>query len=116
MIKHIVMWRIDKVPPETLKKTNQDLKKLLLELGGKVQSVKRTEVGIQEGLPPVMVLYMEFGDWAGLEQYSGHPEHLAAITELRKHTTKVGSVDYETERASRNRRFRPRRNRGPKDK
>ncbi len=108
MIKHIVMWRIDKTPAESLEKTISELKKMLLKLGGSVPSVSHVEVGIEEGLPPTMVLYMEFRERTGLEEYSVHPEHLAAITELRKHTTKLGSVDYETgkKRGNRRRPFR----------
>ncbi|MBN2586240.1 MAG: Dabb family protein [Candidatus Fermentibacteraceae bacterium] len=105
MIKHIVMWRIDKAPAESMSRTIPDLKKMLLKLGGSVPSVLHAEVGIEEGLPPTMVLYMEFRDRAGLEEYSIHPEHLAAVTELRKHTTKLGSVDYETGKKRGNRRF-----------
>jgi|GEM_PF-3427524 len=95
MVRHIVMWKIDKVPADRAADTAGDLREMLLRLRDGIDSVLRAEVGLQYEYPPLMVLCMDFQNWEGLEEYRVHPDHLAAVKVLRKHTTKLGAVDYE---------------------
>lgn len=89
------MWKVDRIPKDKGMETAEDLARMLMRLGESVHAVVSAEVGIQEEEPPLMVLSMIFGTWEDLEDYRVHEDHVAAVKVLRKHTTKLGAVDYE---------------------
>lgn len=95
MVRHIVMWKVDSIPKDKGIETAEDLRQMLLRLGDSIPVVMDTEAGVQNEDPPLVVLNMIFDDWDDLEEYRVHPRHIAAVKVLRKHTTKLGAVDYE---------------------
>ncbi|WP_040211440.1 Dabb family protein [Clostridium polynesiense] len=99
MVKHIVMWRIKDHAEGKSKKDNCLLIKNDLEgLKSKIPGIINIEVGINilmDNAAYDLVLYSEFEDYEGLNQYQNHEEHLkvAKYIGLVKEDRIV--VDYE---------------------
>lgn len=96
MVKHIVMWNIQ----ESLDKeeTLQTLKSTLEGLMGKVEVLRKVEVGFNYNDTPSaheVVLYTEFDSKEDLETYLVHPAHVEAGKYVRSVVKDRVVVDYE---------------------
>ncbi len=101
MIKHIVMWRFKESAQGLSREENvRRVKAALEDLVAKIPEVVRLEVGANakpgEGAAD-LVLYSEFRDWAALDRYSAHPEHVAVAGLLKELREERRVVDYEVD-------------------
>ena len=99
MTKHIVMWRLKDFTNGTNKEENaKKLKSLLESLKGKINEIRRIEVGININPSNAafdVVLYSEFDSLSDLEAYQKHPEHLKIVNFVNEVRSERGVVDYE---------------------
>ncbi len=98
MIKHIVLFKLKADLPDEQKKSKLESFKADLEaLTGKVDTLKKMEVGInvnpQEEYD--LSLVSEFDDLRGLKAYAEHPEHVKVGGTIREVLEKRACVDYE---------------------
>lgn len=99
MIKHIVLWRLNKNAYGSDKQTNaQILKEKLLAITGKVDGLLKVEVGFDfsnEQDSCDVALYSEFENKEALRQYQTHPDHEAIKKWLGEVRYERRVVDYE---------------------
>ena len=95
MIKHIVMWKFKDTVSVA---EQQEMKRQLLALQGRVPSLTAIEVGMDfsKKEPSMdMVLYSEFQTKADLQAYATHPEHLKVVAFVKPLVCDRAVVDYE---------------------
>lgn len=99
MIKHIVMWKLQKEIEGKSKAENAKIIKDSLEaLKEKVDEIIDIEVGINSNPSEQaydVVLYSTFKTMDDLNAYQKHPEHLKVATFVRKVVCSRAVVDYE---------------------
>lgn len=94
MIKHIVMWRIQEPRQENALK----IKAALEGLNGQIPGLLRLEVGVdvsREEDSADVVLYSEFASRQALEDYLGHPAHLAVVPLVKTLRMERRVADYQ---------------------
>ncbi|MFW6043171.1 MAG: Dabb family protein [Marinilabiliaceae bacterium] len=98
MIKHIVLFKFrdDLTGKEKAQKLSS-IKTDLEALTGKVETLKRMEVGINCNPDESydLALTSEFEDMEGLKAYATHPEHLKVGAVIREILEQRACVDYE---------------------
>jgi hypothetical protein len=73
------------------------MKEKLESLRGRVEGMRSIEVGIDRGQENAhVVLISEHDDWAALEAYQSHPEHVAMKTFIGAVRAARWAVDYES--------------------
>ena len=97
MVKHIVMFRLE-ANKEKVAGLAADFKKAIEALPAKVDGLDFVEVGVNDG-PAAgnwhIVLTAHCPDYAALEAYSAHPEHLACVAIIKPYIGQRACVDYE---------------------
>lgn len=98
MIKHIVLFKFNEDLPAGEKKSKlENIKADLEALIGKVETLRKMEVGLN--LNPDeeydLSLISEFDNMEGLNAYAVHPEHVKAGAAIREILEKRACVDYE---------------------
>lgn len=91
MIAHIVFLKLKD------KSAAGDIKTALETLPGKIEQIKKYEVGIDEIDSPRsfhMSLYSQFDSYDDLKIYNEHPDHVEIPGIIREHTETVHVVDY----------------------
>ncbi|WP_016776016.1 Dabb family protein [Anaerophaga thermohalophila] len=95
MIKHIVLFKFK----ENLRSEEKlaSIKEGLEALPGKIESLKKMEVGINCNPEEKydLALTAEVGDMEGLKAYAVHPEHLKIGAVIREILEERACVDYE---------------------
>ena len=97
MLTHIVVW---KYKPEVGEEERREHVELLRRLPGVIPEVQSFAVGADVlGLPRSYHtgLVATFKDRAGLDAYTVHPEHAAAVEFGRGISEHIASVDFEDE-------------------
>lgn len=96
MIKHIVSFKL-KGSEKERREAAEKFRDALMDLPGKVPSLKEIEVGIN--LNPAekwdLVLTALVEDMEGLEAYANHPLHIEAASIIRDCKEDRACVDYE---------------------
>lgn len=96
MITHVVLFKFNE---EHKAENLQKARALLLDMLGKVETLRSIEVGLNE-LPSEramdLCLTTRFDDWAGLHAYADHPVHVAVKAFLRTVMQASYVVDYDT--------------------
>ena len=95
MIKHIVMFKLDRKTPKNLKKAVTLLKGMI----GKIETLRYLEVGVDFKHSPRsydFVLTTHFDDRKGLDFYSNHSVHQPVKDTLFAMCSSTVVVDYET--------------------
>lgn len=98
MIKHIVLFKFKNDLPEAGKKQKLEAIKADLEaLTGKVETLKKMEVGINCNPDEKydLALVSEFESMKGLQTYATHPEHIKVGGVIREILEERACVDYE---------------------
>ncbi len=99
MIKHIVAWKLHDEAEGNSKEVNaQKAKQMLEALNGKIPGLIKLEVGIDFSGTEAssdLVLYSEFDTKEALEDYPGHPEHLALKPFIEAIRSERRMIDYE---------------------
>ncbi len=99
MVVHIVMWKLKQNAEGTNREENALIMKEKLEsLNGKINSIKKIEVGININKSDTaydVVLNTEFDNIEDLNEYQKHPEHLKVGEFVGKVSEKRAVVDYE---------------------
>jgi antibiotic biosynthesis monooxygenase (ABM) superfamily enzyme len=100
MIKHIVSFKLKDEAAGRNKAENAILlKNALMGLLGKVPTLKSMEVGINSEKAPQdnfeVVLISTFDNWAGLDAYQTHPEHLKVVELVKQIRESRSCVDFE---------------------
>ncbi|MFW5890001.1 MAG: Dabb family protein [Marinilabiliaceae bacterium] len=98
MIKHIVLFKFrDDLPEKEKARKLSSIKTDLEALTGKVETLKRMEVGINCNPDESydLALTSEFEDMEGLKAYANHPEHLKVGAVIREILEQRACVDYE---------------------
>lgn len=95
MVTHIVMFRLrgdEKIRRETAEKFKLALDSLM----GVIPELKSMEVGVNDNAAEQwdVVLTTTFDDWAGLNAYATHPDHLAAAAIIAPVKAERACVDY----------------------
>jgi hypothetical protein len=100
MVKHIVMWKFKDSAEGATKE--QNLRRVFAELKAlqqTVPSIRTLEIGLhsspKDQVAWDLVLYSEFDDWDGLEEYIRHPEHKKIAEFIGKVRSDRAAVDYE---------------------
>ncbi|MCI0526399.1 MAG: Dabb family protein [Nitrospira sp.] len=98
MIKHIVMFRLEKSALGDTKQENvKKLKTVLESLREKIVEIKHLEVGIsfaESETSSDVVLYSEFANKEALDAYQKHPEHLKVVDFVKQVCAERRVVDY----------------------
>ncbi|RMG99287.1 MAG: Dabb family protein [Chloroflexi bacterium] len=95
MITHVVMFRLKDRSPENLQKTRN----FLLDLDGKIPSLRQLEVGIdlvRSERSYDLVLIAKFDNMAGLHAYQVHPAHVPVVAHMREIAEAAAAVDFES--------------------
>lgn len=98
MIKHIVLWRLNGENAERRKAQAQEIKTVLEALNGRIDGLRKLEVGIDFSDTPSsahVVLYSEFGSREALAAYQTHPEHVKAAAVVKAAASERQLVEYE---------------------
>lgn len=98
MIKHIVLFKFKADLSETEKKQKMESIKSDLEaLTGKVETLKKMEVGLNCNPDEKydLALTSEFETMEGLRAYAVHPEHVKVGGVIREILDERACVDYE---------------------
>lgn len=96
MVKHIVMFRLEALETERARMA-ADFKAAIEALPAKIKELDAVEVGINDGPAAgnwTLVLTAECADYAALEAYSAHPEHLACVAIIKPAIAARACVDY----------------------
>jgi hypothetical protein len=96
-VKHIVIWTIDG-DEQAKAAASASISELLTSLVGKIDSIRSLTVGTNGIWPEKnadIAIVADFDDYAGLEIYQDHPEHLAVAAEIRALVSGRTSIDYE---------------------
>lgn len=100
MVKHIVMWKVDRHELHGSKEEIMQKIKVRLEgLKDQIEGIVELEVGVKYNESPAaydVALYSVFTSKEALEAYQIHPKHIAVAEELvRQVATSRVVVDYE---------------------
>jgi hypothetical protein len=99
MVKHIVVWTLrEEFEGRNKKEIAKELKSKLENLKGLIKEIKHLEVGINGAFPEKnadIVLISEFENFAALDVYIGHPEHVKVGGFVKQVVLTRSSVDYE---------------------
>lgn len=98
MIKHVVMWKLRGPSDQEKQSQAERVKGALLALRGKIPGMQSLEVGSApkaEGDQSDVVLITTHDDWAALEIYQKHPEHLVVAGVIGELRTERRVVDFE---------------------
>ncbi len=96
-VRHIVMWRVVGNTPVERLEARAKVKAAFESFKGRIDGLNFIEIGLDEsGVDYAcdMVLVAEFANWAALEAYSTHPEHLRVREELAGVRIARFQVDY----------------------
>ncbi len=91
MLKHIVVWTMK---PEATAEQQQEMKRQLEALAGKISELRKIEVGIDIG-SGTMSLYSEFATEDDLIAYQMHPDHQAVVGFVKPLVASRSVCDYE---------------------
>ena len=98
MLKHIVMWRLQKEAEGASAQENaRAIKEMLEALPAKVPGVITLEVGINEvesDTAADVCLYSEFNNLEEMDAYQVHPEHQKCVAFIKKVAAERRAVDY----------------------
>ena len=99
MIKHIVMWRLDRGPGDIYpEKQAHEMQTRLTALQGKIAEIQNFEVGLDINRTERafdVVIVSSFASRDDLATYSRHPLHQELVEFFRGITSEVRVVDYE---------------------
>lgn len=100
MIKHIVMWKLDKSYSSEEKANILDnLEKQLLGLDSKIEELKSISVGLNHtganNSNFDILLDTGFDNMADLKTYADHPEHMKVVNFVKTLKLDRACVDYE---------------------
>jgi len=94
MVTHIVMFKLKAdCPPGTA----EDLKARLLSRKGKIDLIRKWEVGLNVGAsskPYDLVVYSTFDTMEDVAAFRVHPDHVEVATYVRGFVETSGTVDY----------------------
>lgn len=96
-VKHIVIWTLDG-DDSAKAEASTKITTLLTSLVGKIDTIRTLTVGANGIWPEKnsdIAIVADFDDFAGLETYQDHPEHLAVAAQIRELVTGRTSIDYE---------------------
>lgn len=96
MIKHIVTFKLAGNPEERLQ-TSKKFKEALMNLPGKIETLKSMEVGVNSNPDEDwdIVLTAIVDDMNGLKEYATHPLHVKAASIIKDIKAARACVDYE---------------------
>ncbi len=98
MVKHVVLFKFKAFEtPEDKISTLSNIKQALENLIDTVPSLKSIEVGLNSNEKEEfdLVLTTTHDDWAGLQAYAVHPEHVKVGQMIGAHKDARSCVDYE---------------------
>lgn len=99
MVQHIVMWKLnDSLERKNKETLGKELKSQLLLLKEKIKEIVTLEVGLNSAYPERnhdIVLVITFKNFADLDVYAKHPEHVKVVEFVRSITHSRSAVDYE---------------------
>ena len=96
MVKHIVMFKLEKKSQESVDQAMMALN----SLRGNIETLKYLELGndfLGSERSYDIVLTAHFDDRDGLKTYAGHKNHLPVVDKMRSLCSASIVVDYETE-------------------
>ena len=96
MVKHIVMFKLEKKSQESVDQAMMALN----SLRGNIETLKSLELGndfLGSERSYDIVLTAFFDDREGLKAYAGHKNHLPVVDKMRSLCSSIVVVDYETE-------------------
>ena len=96
MVKHIVMFKLEKKSQESVDQAMMALN----SLRGNIETLKYLELGndfLGSERSYDIVLTAHFDDHDGLKTYAGHKNHLPVVDKMRSLCSASIVVDYETE-------------------
>ena len=96
MVKHIVMFKLEKKSQESVDQAMMALN----SLRGNIETLKHLELGndfLGSERSYDIVLTAHFDDRDGLKTYAGHKNHLPVVDKMRSLCSASIVVDYETE-------------------
>ncbi len=98
MIRHLVMWRIQRTEDRTKEENMMETKARLMGLSGQIEELKAITVGINFNPSDAaydVVLETNFDTVEDLNAYQIHPKHEAVRDFVRMVATARVVVDYE---------------------
>ena len=97
MLKHVVLFKFKESLDESTKKSrSQEIKTSLEGLLGKIEALKKIEVGLNCNSEEKydLALLTEFESMEGLKTYASHPEHLKVLAKIKEILEERACVDY----------------------
>lgn len=97
-VKHIVIWTIDATDETEKAEALVRIEQALTGLVGRIDSIRSLTVGLNGVYPDKnadIAVVADFDDYAGLDEYQNHPDHLEVAALVRTLVSGRSSIDYE---------------------
>lgn len=97
-VKHIVIWSLAATDESEKAEALARISAALTGLVGRVPSIRGLTVGVNGAYPGSnsdVAVVADFDDYAGLDAYQNHPDHLEVAGLVRSLVSGRAAIDYE---------------------